>query len=71
MNRRAAVLHQNILHELVRDAWANERRMGSSLSAQRLTEVFSTTRAECVTFFNPPQNAVFTQTVYLARTAAL
>jgi hypothetical protein len=24
---RAAVLHKNALRELVRDAWANERRM--------------------------------------------
>jgi spermidine synthase len=37
---------------------------------QQLTAVFAEARAERVTFHNPLQNREFTQTIYLARTAA-
>jgi spermidine synthase len=48
--------------------WSNDLPDGSFTT--RLGEVFATARAERVTFHNPLQNRDFTQTVYLARTAA-
>jgi len=48
--------------------WSNERP-GDAFT-QRLADVFAEARAERVTFHNPLQNLDFTQTVYLARTAA-
>lgn len=48
--------------------WSNE--LPDDAFTQRLAEVFDTARAELVTFHNPLQDNEFTQTVYLARTAA-
>lgn len=48
--------------------WSNE--LPDDAFTARLGEVFASARAERVTFHNPLQNNTFTQTVYLARTAA-
>jgi putative transposase len=48
--------------------WSND--LPDASFTTRLGEVFATARAERVTFHNPLQNRDFTQTVYLARTAA-
>ena len=48
--------------------WSNEKP--DSTFTARLSHVFAEARAEPVTFHNPLQNRPFTQTVYLARTAA-
>jgi hypothetical protein len=51
------------------DLWSNE--LPDESFTARLAEVFAAARAERVTFHNPLQNRDFTQTVYLARTAAV
>lgn len=48
--------------------WSND--LPNEAFTQRLGNVFAEARAERVTFHNPLQNRNFTQTVYLARTAA-
>ena len=48
--------------------WSNEKP--DAAFTARLAAVFADARAEEVTFHNPLQNNEFTQTVYLARTAA-
>ena len=48
--------------------WSNE--LPDDEFTARLAEVFLSARAERVTFHNPLQDRNFTQTVYLARTAA-
>ncbi|MGI9383408.1 MAG: spermidine synthase [Methyloligellaceae bacterium] len=48
--------------------WSNERP--DHAFTARLADVFAEALAEPVTFHNPLQNRAFTQTVYLARTAA-
>jgi len=48
--------------------WSNE--LPDERFTARLSEVFLEVRAERVTFHNPYLNANFTQTIYLARTAA-
>ena len=49
--------------------WSNE--LPDESFTARLAEVFAAARAERVTFHNALQNRDFTQTVYLARTAAM
>jgi spermidine synthase len=49
--------------------WSNE--LPDESFTARLAEVFTGARSERVTFHNPLQNRDFTQTVYLARTAAV
>jgi hypothetical protein len=49
--------------------WSNE--LPDESFTARLAEVFTVARSERVTFHNPLQNRDFTQTVYLARTAAV
>lgn len=49
--------------------WSDE--LPSHAFTQRLGKVFASARAERVTFHNPLQNKDFTQTVYLARKAAV
>jgi spermidine synthase len=49
--------------------WSNE--LPDETFTARLAEVFAEARAEQVTFHNPLQNRDFTQTIYLARTAAV
>jgi spermidine synthase len=65
LKRLAAHLHAGGVFGL----WSNEPP-DESFTA-RLAEVFAVARAERVTFHNPLQNREFTQTVYLARTAAV
>lgn len=48
--------------------WSNDK--ADPAFTDRLAGVFASARAEAVTFHNPLQNRPFTQTVYLARTAA-
>ncbi|MEQ9813311.1 MAG: spermidine synthase [Azospirillaceae bacterium] len=48
--------------------WSNDRP--DQAFTDRLSQVFDEAWAETVTFHNPLQNRPFTQTVYLARTAA-
>jgi spermidine synthase len=48
--------------------WSNDKP--DALFTERLTGVFAEAWAEPVTFHNPLQDRSFTQTVYLARTAA-
>lgn len=49
--------------------WSNE--VPDDAFTARLREIFSEARAEPVTFHNPLQDKLFTQTVYLARKQAL
>lgn len=49
--------------------WSNE--LPDEAFTERLGAVFAKARAERITFHNPLQNRDFTQTVYLARTAAM
>ena len=65
LKRLAAHLHAGGVFGL----WSNE--LPDESFTARLAEVFATARAERVTFHNPLQNRDFTQTVYLARTAAV
>jgi spermidine synthase len=65
LKRLAAHLHAGGVFGL----WSNEPP-DESFTA-RLAEVFAAARAERVAFHNPLQNRDFTQTVYLARTAAV
>lgn len=48
--------------------WSNDEP--NDAFTQRLAQVFAKARAERVTFYNPLQNRDFTQTVYIAQTAA-
>ena len=48
--------------------WSNDKP--DSTFTERLSEIFAEAWAEPVTFHNPLQDRPFTQTVYLARTAA-
>ncbi len=48
--------------------WSNDKP--DSVFTDRLAGVFASARAEPVTFYNPLQDCSFTQTIYLARTAA-
>jgi spermidine synthase len=65
LNRLATHLHPGGVFGL----WSNE--LPDESFTARLAEVFAAARAERVTFHNALQNRDFTQTVYLARTAAL
>jgi spermidine synthase len=65
LKKLAAHLHAGGVFGL----WSNE--LPDELFTARLAEVFAAARAERVTFHNPLQNRDFTQTVYLARTAAV
>jgi spermidine synthase len=64
LKRLAAHLHAGGVFGL----WSNE--LPDESFTARLAEVFAAARAERVAFHNPLQNRDFTQTVYLARTAA-
>ncbi|MGE0458110.1 MAG: spermidine synthase [Bauldia sp.] len=64
LRRLAAHLHPGGIFGL----WSNAQPDDAFIA--RLAEVFAEARAEAVTFHNPLQNRPFTQTVYLARTAA-
>jgi spermidine synthase len=65
LKRLAAHLHGGGVFGL----WSNE--LPDDSFTARLAEVFAAARAERVTFHNPLQNRNFTQTVYLAQTAAM
>lgn len=64
LRRLAAHLHPGGVFGL----WSNE--LPDDTFTARLARVFAEARAEPVTFRNPLQDRDFTQTVYLARTAA-
>lgn len=64
LRRLAAHLHPGGVFGL----WSNE--LPDDAFTARLAQVFAEARAERVTFHNPLQDRDFTQTVYLARTAA-
>lgn len=64
LRRLAAHLHPGGVFGL----WSNE--LPDDAFTARLAQVFAAARAERVTFHNPLQDRDFTQTVYLARTAA-
>ena len=64
LRRLAAHIHPGGVFGL----WSNE--LPDEGFTARLAEVFCSARAERVTFHNPLQDRNFTQTVYLARTAA-
>lgn len=49
--------------------WSNEKP--DKVFTERLSRVFAEAWTEPVTFYNPLQDAPFTQTVYLARTASM
>ena len=63
-----AALARHLVPGGVFGLWSNERADPRFLA--RLREVFATARAEPVTFDNPLTGRPFTQTVYLAQTAA-
>jgi spermidine synthase len=65
LKKLAAHLHAGGVFGL----WSNE--LPDESFTARLAEVFAAARSERVTFHNPLQNRDFTQTVYLARTAAV
>jgi hypothetical protein len=65
LKRLAAHLHAGGVFGL----WSNE--LPDESFTARLAENFAAARAERVEFHNPLQNRDFTQTVYLARTAAV
>src|SRR5438128_12301070 len=65
LKRLAAHLHAGGVFGL----WSNE--LPDESFTARLAKVFAAARAERVAFHNPLQNRDFTQTVYLARTAAV